>query len=482
MKTKILLLLSIAISNVVYSQSVTISPGSTDNPAMIDVSNSQLKGFKLPTISTVERLNLANMTNGFTVFDYDKKGLCTYYNQVWYCSTKDTLKETLTSQTVFADDSTANDYFGHAVAIAGTESVIGAAQAEVSTNTNQGAVYIFSYNANAKTWSQTQKLTATDGAANDNFGASVALRDNYLIVGAPGANSGKGAVYVYRKVNTVWTQDAKIVASDGLADDHFGVSVDFRMSSTPPASTIVVIGASGYDKPSGSNGGGSQLIDFGATYVYSRGSSSWTLQQKIVESSGAENDGIGMIVRFKDAEMLVTAKPNAIVNAPASRYGKIYTYKKSFSSWGITQTLNGSSNDHIGGNIAIDGSFMVSGSGTTQTVRVYKINNDIWNTGNIAVLNSPYTGTAFGGSVAISGDKVLIRDTGSNYGLTFKCTNATNNTWTAFEIMPFQGFCVHDNVDGHITAMQNGLFIAGEGSTSCTNKASKIVFGSYNNN
>jgi hypothetical protein len=479
MKTKILLVLLSIACNLAFSQSVTISPGSLENPAMIDVSNSQMKGFKLPVMGILERLGIENPTDGFTVFDYDKKGLCTYYSSAWYCSSKDTLKENLNSQLVFAADSTANDYFGHAVAIAGTESVIGAAQAEVGTNTNQGAVYIFSYDANTKTWSQVQKLTAADGVDNDNFGASVALRDNYLIIGAPGVSSNKGAVYVYRKISGVWTQDAKILASDGLAGDRFGITVDFRINSGVPTTPVVAIGASGYDKPVG--GGGSTLADFGSSYVYSRGSSNWTLQQKIVESSGSEDDGTGMIVRFKDGALLVIAKPNANTIQPTGRYGKIYTYKKSLS-WASIQTLSGTANERIGEDIAIDGSFMVSGSGVTQTVKIYKISGDVWSTSNIAVLNSPYMGIAFGASVAISANKVLVRDTGSNYGLIYKCISTTNNTWVAAEVIPFQDFCAYNNTDGHITAMGNGLFVAGEGSTSCTGSATRIVFGEYSNN
>ncbi|MCP4373695.1 MAG: hypothetical protein GY797_37180, partial [Deltaproteobacteria bacterium] len=80
-------------------------------------------------------------------------------------------------------------------------------------------------------WVQTAKLTASDGAAYDRFGYSVAVSENTVVVGAQGdADNGieTGAAYVFVKPGSGWAdmpQTAKLTASDGAAGDHFGYSV-----------------------------------------------------------------------------------------------------------------------------------------------------------------------------------------------------------------------------------------------------------------
>ena len=76
---------------------------------------------------------------------------------------------------------------------------------------------------------QTAKLTASDGAADDDFGYSVSISGNTVVVGAPyatvGGNSDQGAAYVFTEPGSGWanmTQTAKLTASDGAAGDEFG--------------------------------------------------------------------------------------------------------------------------------------------------------------------------------------------------------------------------------------------------------------------
>jgi len=77
--------------------------------------------------------------------------------------------------------------------------VVGANGATVGGNPAQGAVYVFTESNG--TWTQTQKLTADDGAAYDNFALSVALKGSTILVGSPraaiGGNAGQGALYVF---------------------------------------------------------------------------------------------------------------------------------------------------------------------------------------------------------------------------------------------------------------------------------------------
>src|SRR5258708_29839344 len=78
-------------------------------------------------------------------------------------------------------------------------------------------------------WSQQAKVIANDGAANDGLGLSVALDGDTLVVGAPNAtvgnNAGQGAAYVFVRSAGIWIQQQKLTAGDGAATDTFGLSV-----------------------------------------------------------------------------------------------------------------------------------------------------------------------------------------------------------------------------------------------------------------
>lgn len=121
--------------------------------------------------------------------------------------------------------------FGYSVAIFGDTILIGAR----STNSSQGSAYIFTKPAAGwvTTSAYTAKLTASDGLAGDYFGASVDISNDTVLIGAygddNGANDGQGSAYVFIKPAGGWkttsTYTAKLTASDGADDDDFGYSV-----------------------------------------------------------------------------------------------------------------------------------------------------------------------------------------------------------------------------------------------------------------
>src|SRR5437868_5936913 len=94
--------------------------------------------------------------------------------------------------------------------------------------TDAGSAYVFTRSGTA--WSQQARLTATPvGAASDLFGVSVGVDGNTAVVGAngadPAAGANAGAVYVFSRAGTIWSQAAVLTAADGAASDGFGVSV-----------------------------------------------------------------------------------------------------------------------------------------------------------------------------------------------------------------------------------------------------------------
>lgn len=128
----------------------------------------------------------------------------------------------LTQLKVTASDAAANDQFGGAVAIHGNLSVVGARFNDDAGNSS-GSAYVF----DASTGQQVHKLTALDAAAEDWFGISVSLTSSKALIGSyqddpKGSNS--GSAYLFDV--TTGTQLRKLVPTDGSANDYFGIAVD----------------------------------------------------------------------------------------------------------------------------------------------------------------------------------------------------------------------------------------------------------------
>jgi trimeric autotransporter adhesin len=134
--------------------------------------------------------------------------------------------------------------FGSSVALSagGSTALVGTS----SLNGVAGAVYVFTRRGG--TWSQTAELTASGTSAEDDFGSSVALSagGSTALVGAPGHNSYAGAVYVFTLRGGTWFQAGKLTASDAAAHDQFGSSVALSAGGS-----TAVVGAIGYNSYAG---------------------------------------------------------------------------------------------------------------------------------------------------------------------------------------------------------------------------------------
>ena len=124
-------------------------------------------------------------------------------------------------QKLLASDGAAGDLFGAVISISGDTALIGA-QLDDDNGEDSGSAYVFT--RSGTTWTQQQKLLASDRATGDNFGA-VYLDGNTAIIGAlldddKGVDSGSS--YVFTRTGNIWTQQQKLVASDGTSGDYFG--------------------------------------------------------------------------------------------------------------------------------------------------------------------------------------------------------------------------------------------------------------------
>ncbi|MBX3740801.1 MAG: DUF5011 domain-containing protein [Akkermansiaceae bacterium] len=276
-----------------------------------------------------------------------------------------------------ASDGTGADYFGYSVGLSGSIGLVGA-YGDGDNGSSSGSVYVFR-NLGTATGSVTQnaKLIASDGTTSDEFGWSVSLSGSIGLVGAirdddKGTNS--GSAYVFRSLDTATgaiIQNAKLTASDGSFDDHFGWSV----SLSGPIGLV-----------------GTQLDDFsrGSAYVFRNlDTATGTITQnvKLTASDGTANDRFGYSVGLSGNIGLVGA-----VYDDAQR-GSAYVFRNLDTATGsVTQDVkltasDGAGGDHFG--------YSVSLSGSTAIVGAYLDDDNGYNSGSAYVFHNLDTATGF---------------------------------------------------------------------------------------
>jgi len=138
-----------------------------------------------------------------------------------------------------AADAAADALFGTSVAVLKDTILVGAPGAG-----GEGAAYIFNF-TDEDVWTQIDTFTSNDAEDDDLFGQSVALEKQYALIGAPGDDSGAGAAYVFSlREEGLWDQDDKLIAEDDSAGDGVGTSVDLDK-------TTAIVGAPGDDSSRG---------------------------------------------------------------------------------------------------------------------------------------------------------------------------------------------------------------------------------------
>ncbi len=302
------------------------------------------------------------------------------------------------------------DLFGFRVALSsdGNTAIIGAIWADVLGNADQGAAYVFT--RSGTNWTQQVKLVASDGAASENFTGSIALSDdgNTAIVGANsamvGGNANQGAAYVFTRSGSDWSQQKKLTASDGAANDYFGRSVALSSDGNTAA-----VGAN--NATVGVNAGQ------GAAYVFTRSGADWAQHFKLTATDGASGDFFGSSVALGgDGNTAVVGASNAAVDGHAAQgAGYVFTRSGSFWTQDFKLTANdGAVNDNFGGSVALNddgtvamfgvGLVTVDGHATQGAAYVFSGSGAAWTQQAKLTASDGAAGDQFGASVALSSD------------------------------------------------------------------------------
>jgi hypothetical protein len=266
---------------------------------------------------------------------------------------------------LIASDGAIGDGFGISVSLDNDTALIGSWYDD-DNGVDSGSAYVFT--RTGTTWTQQAKLLASDGETHDWFGYSVALSGDTAIIGAPSDDDNgdySGSAYVFTRTGTTWAQQAKLLPSDGVQWVQFGISVSLDDNTA-------LIGAQYTDSGKG------------AAYVFTRSSNNWTQQQKLLASDGEPNDNFGQSVSLDGNSAIIGTLYD-------DQYtGSAYIFIRTGITWTQQAKLlasDGTPSDFFGGSVSLDDNTVIIGS-------VGDYDND---------LGSAYVFTKFGLTFSIDG-------------------------------------------------------------------------------
>ena len=372
-----------------------------------------------------------------------------------YPITIDPLVWTLQQQ-LQGSDTAANDLFGRPVAISGSTAVVGAFAATLPGKSGAGAAYVFVRAGSA--WTQQQKLTASDAAADAAFGYAVAVAGDTAIVGAPGATSGgksgAGAAYVFTRSGMTWTQQQRLAAADAATDDNLGDSVTIDGDT-------VVVGADYAD--------GAGTADSGAAYVFTRTGTTWSPQQKLSASDGSDSDHLGQVVSLSGNSVVLGA-PYAD-QAGKTSAGAAYVFTRTGTTWSQQQKLAASDaavGDSLGSAVALGGNTLfvgapnadVGGKADAGAAYVFTRTGATWTQAQKLVADTPAAADTFGDALAFAGSNALVGADGKSGGGSVYVFNLAGATWSQQQVLvsPLVGA---DGAFGRSLAIDGSYAVAG---------------------
>jgi uncharacterized repeat protein (TIGR01451 family) len=298
-------------------------------------------------------------------------------------------------QRLVASDGATDDHFGSSVSISGDTIVVGAPDQANAT----GSAYVFV--RTGTTWTEQQKILASDGAQNDGFGSSVSMDGDTVVVGAPFESVQLGAAYVFVRSGTTWSQQQKLAASDGAGADQFGFAVSLSADTA-------LVGAPLEDAPGG--------LGAGAAYVFVRSGTTWSEQQKLVAADGAAGDSFGWSVAVS-GETAIVGEPFDD-NVGGTNAGSAYAFVRSATFWAPQQKLvasDGVGTAQFGIAVSLDGETAVIGASGDDPPGLPNAGSDyvflrsgaVWSEQQKLLASDGAAEDRLGYSVSISGDTVV---------------------------------------------------------------------------
>ncbi|UCH79645.1 MAG: hypothetical protein JSW20_07760 [Nitrospiraceae bacterium] len=307
---------------------------------------------------------------------------------------------------IVADDADPFDRFGWSASIYGDFAIVGA-QFDNEGDNNAGAAYIFQRTGPDNTWDNGTKIMSQNPDANDHFGISVAISNEFAVIGATGdddANTNSGAIYIFRNINNTWTPVTKILSPDAATDDFFGISVAI-------SGNYVIAGATFAD---------TTQTDTGAAYIFEWTGTSWGTGTNITPSNLNNRDFFGTAVSIDDNYAIVGARNNSDIEATA---GAAYIFQNTGSNtWSpgvkiTARTGDIDPGDNFGSSVAISEEYAIVGAESdddqiTNAGAAYVFrktgSGNTWDSGTKINASDFETDALFGNAVAIEGSRAIV--------------------------------------------------------------------------
>ena len=296
-----------------------------------------------------------------------------------------------------ASDAAQEDLFGVATSITGTTALVGSYKDD-DKGTESGSAYI--YEKSGGTWSQVKKLTANDGYQYDYFGLAVCVSETTAIVGAYGDDDkgGKsGSAYIYEKDGT-WSFADKVTALDGEGDDRFGRSVYID-------GTMAIVGAHGDDSSAGS------------AYIFEKDGDTWSQIAKLTADDRAASDQFGYAVAIDDKRAVVGAYGHEESGGDAT--GAAYIFEDNGTDWVQVAKLTATDaedRDFFGRSICVEDTRVLVGTDYDHhsdaedagSAYIFEKSGDTWSEVAKLIASDADDDDHFGIAVSLSGSRALI--------------------------------------------------------------------------
>ena len=318
----------------------------------------------------------------------------------------------LETKKLTASDAEEDNYFGRSVDVSGDTVVVGAAS-DIDPTHGDGKAYIYERNfGGANSWGELKILNPTGGESFPDFGVSVAIDGDIVIVGAPSEDSifhDEGAAYIFARNEggqTNWGQVKRLVISNALSAAYFGKAVDVN-------GDIAIVGAYGHTSV------GSLA---GAAYIFECDACSTNPcyeVEKLIAHDAEDGDRFGGSVSI-DGNIAVVGAASKKVGAVNSA-GAVYVFERHTHFWEQVKKItrsNPEAGDYFGSRVAVAGDTIAIGSPGTKTsnsqsgvVHVYERNaggTNAWGRVKKLIPVYEYPGrTDFGASLAIDGNVII---------------------------------------------------------------------------
>lgn len=348
-----------------------------------------------------------------------------------------------------ASNTDADDGFAYSVALSGNTLVVGAAAANIGASGESsaatgidgdqaddsapgaGAAYVFVHDGSA--WSQQAYIKPSNTGAGDQFGFSVALSGDTLAVGAPDEDSSAtgidgdqgddgaeaaGAVYVFVRNGTTWSQQAYLKASNTTS--FFGGN-RFGWSIALSGDTLAVGAIGDRSAATGVNGDDSDTSApaSGAVFVFVRAGTGWSQQAYLKASNTETSDQFGWSTAL-DGHTLVVGAPTEDSAATgidgdgsdngANFSGAAYVFARSGTDWSQQAYVKASdttASSRFGISVAVSGDRVAVGADFRAAVYLFVRNGGGWS--QQALIDAAGTNAAgFGISVALAGAELAV--------------------------------------------------------------------------